>query len=167
MGDWVRLNTCGSCANFDFEGENKKGYCRRFGAYYWPDDSCRYYEEGSSTSSGGCYLTSACCQYKGLPDDCYELQTLRQFRDNELISLPDGQAIIERYYRDAPKIVSRIEASEQKDAIYGSVYEKIKEIVAYIEKGEHIIAILQYMLLTYDLAHFIYNSEETVGGETI
>lgn len=35
----------------------------------------------SNNNSSGCYLTSACVNAKGLPDDCEELTVLRNFRD--------------------------------------------------------------------------------------
>lgn len=57
---------------------------------------------------GECFITTACCDVLGLADDCWELQTLRSFRDNRLPALPGGQADIERYYRNAPPIVERL-----------------------------------------------------------
>ena len=27
MADWVRDYTCGSCREYEYEGENSKGYC--------------------------------------------------------------------------------------------------------------------------------------------
>ena len=38
-----------------------------------PDLQCEPDEKES-----GCYLTSACIEYAGLSDDCYELETLRK-----------------------------------------------------------------------------------------
>ncbi len=34
---------------------------------------------------GCCYISSACCQHLGLPDDCEELETLRGFRPTRLV----------------------------------------------------------------------------------
>ena len=51
-------------------------YCRN-----WDYSDCPVYK---GDTSGGCYLTSACMYSKGLPDDCYELETLRNFRDTWL-----------------------------------------------------------------------------------
>ena len=49
----------------------------------------KYYKSNNknsgSGSSAGCYLTSACVEAKGLPDDCQELQTLRR---SEIPTLP-------------------------------------------------------------------------------
>lgn len=64
-------------------------------------------------TSIACYLTTACVEEAGLADDCFELQTLRRFRDNVLAHMQGGREDIARYYRTAPAIVARIEASGQ------------------------------------------------------
>ena len=59
-------------------------YCRD---YSYSD--CPIYK--SDSSSGGCYLTSACTAAMGLPDDCEELSILRRFRDEWLSKQPGGK----------------------------------------------------------------------------
>lgn len=115
-------NQCGSCKEYTFEGDNAKGYCRYRGCYYYPNDSCQYYEEKSGSSTG-CWLTSACCIAKGLPDDCMELTELRGFRDEILKAMPDGKKLIDFYYAEGPRIVKQIEASEHAQA-YIKVFTK-------------------------------------------
>lgn len=51
-------------------------YCKNYNY-----KECPIYKSGNSS---GCYLTSACIFAKGLKDDCHELTTLRQFRDQWL-----------------------------------------------------------------------------------
>ena len=76
-------------------------------------------------SSGGsgsfCFLTTAVCEYYGRPDNCFELTTLRHYRDNWLMHQPDGKALITEYYRTAPLIVSHLKASSR----YGEYCEKL------------------------------------------
>lgn len=60
-----------------------------------------------------CFITTAVCEYMGKSDDCTELITLRNFRDNWLRYQIGGQALIEEYYKIAPLIVSRLKASPQ------------------------------------------------------
>ncbi len=43
------------------------------------------------------FLTTACLQAAGLPDNCKELQTLRRFRDEYVSRLPNGSAILSHY----------------------------------------------------------------------
>ena len=54
------------------------------------------------TSSGSCYLTTACMKHFNVEfdDNCYELQVLRWFRDN-FVSIED----VNHYYKTAPAIV--------------------------------------------------------------
>ena len=92
-------------------------YCRNYDY-----DDCPIYKRDSS---GGCYLTSACTAARGLPDDCHELQTLRHFRDNWLKKQPDGVLLIARYYEIAPKIVTAIDAREDRLDVYERIYQEL------------------------------------------
>ena len=96
-------------------------------------------------------MTTACCEYKGLPDDCHELQTLRKFRDEYLASKEYGKEIIELYYEDAPYIVERINSSTDKEQVYAQIYGKIEEIVRLIDKKQFDEAVIVYMLMVYQL----------------
>ncbi|WP_146190516.1 CFI-box-CTERM domain-containing protein [Palleronia abyssalis] len=65
--------------------------------------------------TGGCHLTTVCCGMAGLADDCWELRTLRAFRDGWLVHQEGGRADIARYYQEAPKI-SRALAGDPRAA---------------------------------------------------
>ena len=52
-----------------------------------------------------CYITTAVCESLGKPDDCYELNLLRDYRDSYLMKQEDGEALVQRYYDIAPTIV--------------------------------------------------------------
>ena len=126
MSDWVMKYTCGSCKEFEYAGKNCKGYCNWYKCYYYPDDSCRHWEENENlySPSGGCYLTTACVEYYGFPDDCMELTTLRKFRDTYMAATAEGRLDIAEYYRTAPKIVEIINGLEDKETIYKEIYTK-------------------------------------------
>ncbi len=105
-------------------------YCRNYDY-----DDCPYYK---NDSSGGCYLTSACVTAKGLPDDCYELQTLRNYRDTWLKNTENGKDVVEEYYRIAPKIVAAIDKLPTSREIYDTLYiEMVKPCVELIEQEEY------------------------------
>ena len=76
-------------------------------------------------TKGGCYLTTACTENKGLPDDCYELETMRGFRDNFLLKNKEGIAIVDEYYKIAPAIVSSIQSSQNKDYYLNFIYDNL------------------------------------------
>lgn len=105
-------------------------YCRN---YDYRD--CPIYKDESS--HGGCYLTSACIESCGLPDNCTELTVLRNFRDNWLKKQPGGLEEIAEYYAVAPRIVEQINAVVDAGAVWKEIYENIViPCLAYIQHGE-------------------------------
>jgi hypothetical protein len=76
----------------------------------------------SGGGGGGCYLTAACCKYKGLQDDCIELRTLRAFRDL-FVSFED----IDEYYKKAPTIVDSLTPARLQE-IYVVIQGCVKDI---------------------------------------
>lgn len=70
----------------------------------------------------GCYLTTASVGVVGLADDCWELRTLRGFRDGFLSSFEAGRALVTDYYVRAPRIVERISARPDGRAIWLRTY---------------------------------------------
>jgi hypothetical protein len=102
--------------------------------YIKPDSK----KSSGSSNNDSCFLTTACVMAKGLADDCDELQTLRSFRDTYLISLPNGQEEIDRYYQIAPTIVSVINSKENSKGIWNDVYaELIAPCVRMIKAQEY------------------------------
>lgn len=127
---------CKNCKYFDEnDTSGGKGYCEWYRTYYWPDDNCSQFTQ--QYSGGGCFLTSACCNYKGFSDDCKELTVLRQFRDNYLKQQDSGEALINEYYAIAPIIVAKIDDCDKKDAIYAYIYETITKCVETYENEEY------------------------------
>lgn len=72
---------CGGCIDYDFQGDNVKGYCSWYKCYYYPGDSCSH-QRPREQSSSSCYITTIICEKLGFSDDCGVLNTLRSFRDN-------------------------------------------------------------------------------------
>ena len=120
-------------------------YCSGYISY---EDCPIYKDEGSS----GCYLTSACTEAMGLPDDCEELMTLRKFRDEWLAEQPGGKEMIQEYYRIAPEIVQSIEAKEDRKQVFQSIYEeKVCPCVKAIQEGKFQEACDLYEKITREL----------------
>ena len=70
---------------------------------------------------GLCFITTAVCQSRGLPDDCAELTAFRAFRDGYLRACPDGAALIDEYYNIAPGIVACIDICGDRSARYDAI----------------------------------------------
>lgn len=149
-----------SCSYYTFRQGDY--YCTKKGDYVNEDvyyQYCRNYDyddcpiyKGNSSSSG-CFLTSACISAKGLPDDCYELQVLRNYRDNWLSKAEGGLAAISHYYIVAPKIVAAIDKLAERNEIYELIYNKmINPCVEFIEEKKYQDAFELYRGMTLQLA---------------
>lgn len=95
-------------------------------------DGCGY----KYARDNSCFITTACIEAKGLPDNCDELNILRLFRDEYVKELPDGTKLIGEYYEIAPEIVARINAMKDKNEIYNNVFKIILKCVELIKSGK-------------------------------
>lgn len=84
---------------------------------------------------GLCYITTAVCRSLDKPDDCYELTTLRNYRDQYLLSSEEGNELVQEYYNIAPTIVKRIDRSADADQVYREIWNQyLKPCVRLIEE---------------------------------
>lgn len=100
--------------------------------------------DSDSKSSGGCFLSTACVEAAGLSDTCHELTVLRHFRDSYLSQQPRGPALIAEYYATAPRIVSRIQRSPERAAVFDAVLHDVRHAVSLIEDGQQESALAVY-----------------------
>ena len=105
--------------------------------------------EVSGKKNGCCFLTTACVEARGLPDDCEELSVLRDFRDSYLLSTENGTALVEHYYEIAPKIVEAIDQRGDSRSIYEGIYERIVDCLDAVKSGrsDDAIEIYERMVL--------------------
>jgi hypothetical protein len=145
----------------DTSGSRTRHYDRNGTKVGWSDKQSnvtRHYDRKGTkvgyTKRGGksgCFISTACCEAQGLPDNCYELTLLRNFRDQYVHALPNGQAIIEEYYRIAPRIVSAIAHSNDRQVVLRSLYQGIRQAVTYIEQEQHSQAFELYTQIVCNL----------------
>ena len=98
-----------------------------------------------------CYLTTACVNYKGLPDDCDELMVLRKFRDTYLRNKKNGKELIAHYYEYSPKIVDRIMAHKKRTEYLEGIYSIVTKCVDAIAINQHEYAYQSYSQMVVDL----------------
>ena len=111
------------------------------------------YRTGEYKRSNGCFITTAVCTSFGKPDNCYELSSFRNFRDNWLVNQPDGKSLIAEYYNIAPGIVKRINALPNAKEIYLSIWEKyLAPCLNYIEQEKLADCKNRYVQMVRDLA---------------
>lgn len=80
-------------------------------------ETLRYGIKKRSQGGFGCFITTAVCESSGLPDDCEELQTLRNFRDGFMMENTTRENLVKLYYDVAPLIVDAINARENRAEI--------------------------------------------------
>lgn len=89
-------------------------------------------------TSGGCFITTAVCESFSKPDDCFELTTLRKFRDTWLTNQPDGKSLIAEYYSIAPAIVNKINNLAESNQVYEYLWHKyLSPCLNLIKQGEN------------------------------
>lgn len=100
---------------------------------------------------GDCFLTGACCELGGLDDDCFELRTLRRFRDETLARMPGGREEIALYYEVGPRIAQAL-ARPGGERDLARVYAgTILPCVALILVGAHEAARARYVRMVRGL----------------
>lgn len=113
----------------------------------WNNSSGRWSDKGWSNSTGnwgdagggagGCFITTACVEHRGLPDDCVELQTLRKYRDALVEDDDRFRSKVLEYYRKAPLIIQGIERTGDSASIYDDLYQNmIQPCVAFLDEGK-------------------------------
>ncbi len=114
-------------------------------------ESKRAASEKSSSSGGICFITTACVEAVGLPDDCDELQILRKFRDEYVQYLNDGKEMLNHYYSKSSEIVSAISRSDSAKEEYHRVFQEVQETVSCILAGQESKAVDVYRQLVQRL----------------
>lgn len=84
-----------------------------------------------------CFITTACIRYYNLPDNCYQLETLRFFRDNYLKNQKNGKELIQQYYSIAPNLIKLLNHHPDKKNLYKNIFHQINSACALIEREEN------------------------------
>lgn len=102
----------------------------------------------------GCFLTTACVKYYGLPDNCYQLKTLRNFRDNYLKNQKEGGALVQEYYSLAPILVKLLNRDSKKEKLFEGIFQQINLACDLIEKDENEKAKALYINVVINLSKY-------------
>lgn len=91
-----------------------------------------------SSTSSGCFITTATCTALGAPDNCKELEAMRRFRDEHLISNSEGELLTGEYYSIAPVIVDKINSLSESEQLYRYLWDNyIAVCYEYIIAGKY------------------------------
>ena len=114
---------------------------------------CTIYKKSSST--GGCYLTTAMCNILGYEDNCRALDTLRSFRDSYMKKTPECLPLLEDYDLVGPKICEKLENDENKTrTAHIMLIEYITPAIICIKKNDYDNAIEIYKDMTLGLMDY-------------
>ena len=150
-----RQNDYFCCKKDDYVNDDVyHSYCRDYNY-----DECPIYK--CEETSSGCFITTACIYSLNCADDCLILNTLRKFRDTYMKNKDNGDAEINDYYKYAPVIVKKIDASPNKSLIYKELFDKyIKPCFELINKKCYKMAYLLYSEMYSDLKTKYLNEKE-------
>ncbi len=111
-------------------------------------------ESTRSSDDSSCFITTAVCRALQKGDDCEELMVMRRFRDDARVADPLLQEMIGEYYRVAPEIIQRIQASGQADAVYQQLWtDELCPVLRNLHHHEYRQAALGYIAMVERLSH--------------
>lgn len=94
---------------------------------------------------GGCFLTTACVEAMGLPDNCWALELARKFRDVYMAQNLERAKEIQEYYEVAPKIVKEVDKISNAKSMWKKFFwTDIVPFVDAVEQGNMDIAHNRY-----------------------
>jgi hypothetical protein len=106
----------------------------------------------TKNSDKKCFITTACVEAYDKADDCWELTTLRQFRDTYMSNMLEGKNLIVEYYRIAPIILKHMrQESNYLDLIKGLYTELVMKSIKLIERGKKYEAMMHYKFVVRSL----------------
>jgi hypothetical protein len=100
-----------------------------------------------------CFITSACCELLSLSDDCFELRTLRRYRDQVLAKQAHGRVAIARYYELAPTILTRFPVEMRARHLLSIYLRYVLPSALAASVGLDILAYRLYARMMEDLTH--------------
>ena len=105
-----------------------------------------------------CFITTACIHYYNLPENCYQLQILRSFRDNYLKNEKGGFELIQQYYSIAPALVKLLNDQPNRENLFRNIFRQINQACTLIESGKNAKAKKLYIKVVSNLLkHFQIN----------
>lgn len=122
---------------------------------------------GEAGGGGGCWLTEAVAASGGQGDNAPELQVLRSFRDQVMMTNPVGQTLVQQYEALAPIVVEGISARPDAIQIFQEIKAKfIDQAVAAIQSGHTEEALQIYSAMIAYVTPIAIEAVTGQGGES-
>ena len=137
-------------------------------ALAWADDKrielAKDRDDDKCAALDDCFITSACCEVLGLGDDCFELRSLRDYRDRVLVRTPGGAADIALYYALAPEILRAMPAEIRRARLSAVYLRYILPAAIAASLGLPTLAHRLYRAMMRDLAKDFAPVHRTAAG---
>ena len=154
MSEEVR---CGKCERKFYKEKYENKSCPHCGHVATKDQS----------GGGICFITTACVEAAGLPDNCTELETMRYLRDEYLAKSDEGKRMIQEYYEIAPRIVEYIKSVDNSNEFFNEIFGDIREIVSLIKTADLESATARYNEMVANLSTLAFSrGRNYLGGLT-
>lgn len=116
------MSICGECARFDWANKQTSSVDRRRcverGIYIEPTaSSCRYFIKKEKGQESGCFITTVVVDILGYQDDCWILNTLRDFRNNVMQKSNRYSELLMIYDAIGPKIAGALKEKPNRKEI--------------------------------------------------
>lgn len=135
---------------------------------FWNHHGPQVEEKSDDDKGSNCFLSTACLTARNLPDNCTELQVLRKFRDEYVLSQAQGPELVATYYSLAPRVVRAIHARPDAREIYESIYaELVRPCVDLIAAERFEDALKRYRRITQNLCRRFLTSDYTEPGTLV
>ena len=117
--------TCNDCENYDPNNTNRwnDGFCSYYCKYFSKSDkACSKFEKRRDIDTT-CFLTTAICNIFGFEDNCFGLETLRNFRDNYLVKDERYHKLLAEYEVIGPVISNNLYHDEHRMEVADYYFE--------------------------------------------
>jgi hypothetical protein len=123
---------------------------------------CGSTEPSSSSSGGGCFLTTVVCSVLGYDDNCAALGNLRKFRSDVLEKTNDGHGLLREYKKVSDLIAPKILSDDNKVTLCDYVYsDYIMPVNILVNEHRNEDAIEKYKeMVTYFMKRYEINKSE-------
>lgn len=162
--------TCNDCGAYDSNDTNRygEGYCTERCQYYPKSDrACnKFYNKPDYVSD--CFLTTAMCHIFGMTDDCYVLNTMRNFRDTILVNDSKYHTMLAQYEVIGPLISRCLYNDSHRDEVADYYFENyIYDIIVSINNnGNYEEIVNKYVEMGYDMKR-MYGISKEVSSDDI
>lgn len=162
--------TCNDCNNYDPDRTNWRdwGYCTERCSYYPKSEpACTDKFDHKSDYVSSCFLTTAICDIFGFADDCFGLETMRNFRDTVLVNDVRYHALLAEYELVGPIISGRMYNDSHCDEVAGYYFENyIYDIIMNLStRKDYNEAVDRYVEMVNDMKRMYGVTKEVTNDD--